>query len=77
MAVKNKKRYVVYLTEESAEIVKGFVGRKKQEGGFSGLLDDYVIRMASTLSSAKLSKGEKITFKTILKMVVGGIKNAP
>lgn len=77
MPVKNKKKYTVYLTEESAEIVKSFVDMKPGEGGMSALIDDYIIRMASTLKGSGIKTGEKLKFSNIIKMVIAGIRNSP
>ena len=75
MAIKNKKRYFLYLDEENAEYVKDFLETTRHKGGMSGLVDSYIASMAKTLRASKYVKGQdRVTAKQAFKIGIGGLK---
>jgi len=78
MAIKEKKRYVVYLDEENTEYVKNFLEATKHKGGLSGLMDQYVASMARTLRASKYVKGQdRVTAKQAFKIGIKGLREVP
>lgn len=72
--VKNKKRYVVYLTESEVEFLKSLVEYETPgSGGFSALIDDHVCKLAATMRATGLKPGQKISWSKIVKMFLKGI----
>ena len=51
MAVKGKKRYVLYLDEGTAEFVKSYLEKKKNKGGLSLLVDKYLSRQVLAIKN--------------------------
>jgi hypothetical protein len=51
MAVKGKKRYVLYLDEETTEFVKSYLEKKKNKGGLSLLVDKYLSRQVLAIEN--------------------------
>ena len=78
MAVKNKKKYAVYLDEENAEYVKSFLETTKNKGGLSGVVDGYIKTMAITLRASGYKAGQKrITPAQMLRIGISGLKQDP
>ena len=44
MSVAGKKAYKVYLDPNNTEYVKSFIGSKKNQGGLSALIDNYIAK---------------------------------
>jgi hypothetical protein len=77
MAVENKKRYVVYLDEETTEYVKAFLDTTRNKGGLSGLVEGYLTTMAKTLRASGYRPGQKLTAAKLLRIGVNGLKQQP
>lgn len=77
IAPKGKREYKVYLNEENAEYVKSFILCTRQKGGFSALVDNYVSIMAKTLKLSGYTPAERISAKTLLKIIKNGLAQEP
>lgn len=78
MAVKNKKKYSLYLDEENAEYVKSFLELTKNKGGLSGVVDGYLKTMAFTLKASGYRKGQKkMTPAQLIRIGIEGLKQDP
>ena len=74
MAVEGKKRYAIYVDEDTFEYVKSFIETTRFQGGMSGFIDSYLKATARTLRSANYVKGKKLTMKQLLKFGLEGLK---
>ncbi|MGD9687894.1 MAG: hypothetical protein AB7U43_13080 [Desulfobacter sp.] len=74
---KGKKEYKVYLTEKNAEYVKSFLASTRNTGGLSAIVDGYISTMAKTLKLSGYREEEKVTAKTLLKIVKNGFTQNP
>jgi hypothetical protein len=64
MAVKGKKRYVLYLNEESTEFLKSYLETKKNKGGLSLLVDKYIGRQVLAIKNHQ-KVSEEITLNEL------------
>lgn len=77
MAIKNKKKYMVYLDEKNTEFLKEYLETTKNKGGLSGLFDGYVTTMTRTLKVSGYKPGTKLTFKQLFKIAKNGFSQDP
>lgn len=77
MAVKNKKKYSLYLDEERAEYVKAFLETTRNKGGLSGVVDGYIKTMYLTLKASGYKPGQKLTMKQIFEIAKNGFAQDP
>ncbi len=69
MTVKNKRKYVIYLDEETTEYVRSFLDTKPKAGGLSAFLDKYLARTAVLLKEHGDLREGKMTLKTVWKII--------
>ena len=72
MAVKGKKRYVLYLDENTTEFVKSYLETTKNKGGLSLLVDKYLGRTAIVIKKhenlTENVEATKLSIPTIFKI---------
>ena len=74
MAIKGKKRYQIYLTEENYNLVKEYLDTRASTGGISGLLDKHLARCAKVVKNSpdlleKIKEGQKMDLKAFWNLV--------
>lgn len=77
MAIKGKKKYMIYLNEENAEYVKSFLETTRNKGGLSGIMDAHLKTMTLTLKASNYKKGQKVGFMKLLKIAKNGLMREP
>lgn len=75
MAIKGKKSYLVYLDKPSSELVKSFIDEIQYKGGFSGLINEYIVTMAETLEASGYEPGKgKVSLEQLIQLGKEGLE---